>query len=361
MIEVPVHQPRSVRSRRALQRAAGDRGAKVAAAGAVAAGAALAAGKAVSAMRSHDDDGGPSRSYRLKRKESPADGVRRIAIGRADSALDHLAGESGEDTAEAVHETRKDLKKLRALLRLVRVQIGEEVYARENARFRDSGRLLAGARDAEVKLGTLASLAERFEDEFPTHNLRPLSAALNSERATMTDELSSDVDDGPRNQAVRELEAGRARAADWPLDGGGWKLFAAGLERTYRRGRDGYLDTARDASTEHVHEWRKRVKDLWYELRVLRNTWPALVSDLADEAHHLADLLGDHHDLAVLDEDLSNRQGDIAKDDVQQLRELICRRQKELLESALSLGKRLYADKPRTFERRFHEYWAAWR
>jgi CHAD domain-containing protein len=362
MIEVPVHQSRSVRSRRALQRAAADRNTQIAAAGAVVAGAALAAGKAVSGLRSDDEGTGPSRRYRLKRKESPPKGVRRIATGRAECALEHLRGEGNDDdSAEAVHETRKDLKKLRALLRLVRDELGDDVYWRENARFRDSGRLLAGARDAEVKLATLDSLSERFDEEFPTHSLRPLKAALESERADMNEELLDDSDGGPRNRAAAEIEAGRASAAQWPLNGGGWKLFAPGLRRAYQRGRSRYADTLADPSETNVHEWRKRVKDLWYQLRILRNVWSGPMDEMADEAHDLADLLGDHHDLAVLEEDLSKRQGLIAKDDLEKLGDLIRRRQKELIESALSLGRRLYAEKPKAFEHRLGEYWAAWR
>jgi CHAD domain-containing protein len=73
-----------------------------------------------------------------------------------------------------------------------------------------------------------------------------------------------------------------------------------GLERAYRRGRRDLRRVRQDASDEAVHEWRKRVKDLWYQLRLLRNAWPAPLKAASDEAHELSALLGDHHDLAVL-------------------------------------------------------------
>ena len=49
-----------------------------------------------------------------------------------------------------------------------------------------------------------------------------------------------------------------------------------------------------------MHEWRKRVKDLWYHCLLLQDAWKPVMSALADEAHELSDRLGDDHDLAVL-------------------------------------------------------------
>jgi CHAD domain-containing protein len=107
-----------------------------------------------------------------------------------------------------------------------------------------------------------------------------------------------------------------------------------------------------------VHEWRKRVKDLWYQLRIVREAWPSTIGEMADRAHELSGLLGDHHDLAVLAADLHERVGIEHR---QALAALIERRQQELLEGALDLGGRLFAEKPKTFRTRLRAYWLAWR
>jgi CHAD domain-containing protein len=352
------------RTRRAVARAASDRSAQLAVGGAAIAGAAIAAGKAIAARGADGSrtGGEPSRAYRLKRKEPAAGGIRRIAVGRATSALEHLRMEAGDaDTAEAVHEARKDLKKLRAVLRLVRDELGPEVYRRENDRFRDAGRELAGARDAEVKLATLDTLAERFDDDFPRAEVEPLVDVLTEERETLIRRLEADgKPGGPRALAAERVSSGRAAIADWPLGSGGLALVEPGLKRTYRRGRRRFADVREDASAENVHEWRKRVKDLWYHLRLLRNAWPEVVGTTSDEAHELADLLGDHHDLAVLAEDIAGRE--LSKSGgISTLPRLIARRQSELLDDALELGRRIYAEKPRAFTKRLGAYWAAWR
>ena len=59
-----------------------------------------------------------ARAYRLKAGEPLPEGIARIARGRIDHALDELGGRTDSTAEEAVHEARKDLKKLRALLRM---------------------------------------------------------------------------------------------------------------------------------------------------------------------------------------------------------------------------------------------------
>ncbi len=103
-----------------------------------------------------------ARSFRFDPGAPIPDEVRRVARGRIDHALDELRGESDSTREEAVHEARKDMKKLRALLRLVRGELGDRVYAFENTCFRDTARELSGVRDADVMLVTLGDLEERY-------------------------------------------------------------------------------------------------------------------------------------------------------------------------------------------------------
>ena len=93
-----------------------------AAAAAAAAGAAVVAGKLA-----HDKLAGhrEPRSYRLLRGEPLPDGIARVARGRMSHAIDGLEG--GGDVDKAVHEARKDLKKIRSLLRLTRAELGDDV------------------------------------------------------------------------------------------------------------------------------------------------------------------------------------------------------------------------------------------
>jgi CYTH domain-containing protein/CHAD domain-containing protein len=298
---------------------------------------------------------GKAMAYRFKRRERVDDGIRRIAAGRAEDALAELtAARSGDDLAEAIHSARKDMKKLRAVLRLVRKPLDKDFFRAENRRYRDAARLLSQSRDAEVKLETLGALRERFGEELPDVAARAWCAALEAER----EEIAGAGGGEAAERIELAIAAGRDEIRDWPLCGDSWKLIAPGLRRSYREGRRGMKLSCRDPCTDNVHQWRKRVKDLWYQLRLVRKAWPQLLDETADRAHELADLLGDHHDLAVLAEDLADR-GDLVRRD--ELAALIERRQGELLESALDLGARLFAEKPKAFNARVEAYWSAWR
>ena len=82
-----------------------------------------------------------------------------MALGQLDLAIELLStARNGGPDEDAVHETRKALKRLRALVRLLEPELGAQAFARENAALRDAGRRLAGARDAEVMVGTLDAL-----------------------------------------------------------------------------------------------------------------------------------------------------------------------------------------------------------
>ncbi len=272
--------------------------------------------------------------------------------------MEHLREQpDGESADKAVHEARKDLKKLRSVLRLVRDEVGEEAYQRENTRFRDAGRMLSGARDAEVKLATLNSLQQRFEEELGGAELDALVGRLESERNL----LAGDALTAAAESTASEIEAGMEALEDWKLKTNGWGLVAEGLVRSYRRGRNRFEEVRDDPSAENVHELRKRVKDHWYQLRIVRNAWKPVLAETGDQAHALADHLGDHHDLAVLGEDLRDPAVPLTDTDREELREAIAARQQKLIKRALALGDHLYAEPPKCFERRVHGYWNAWR
>src|SRR5919197_3899999 len=80
----------SKRAGRAVARGTEDRNARLAAGLVAGAGAAIAATKAALDRVDQDTDDGQPRAYRLRRKESPIAGIRRVAEGRADDALDQL-------------------------------------------------------------------------------------------------------------------------------------------------------------------------------------------------------------------------------------------------------------------------------
>ncbi|MGZ5386333.1 MAG: CHAD domain-containing protein [Solirubrobacterales bacterium] len=289
----------------------------------------------------HDSD-----AYRLLADEPVAGGIKRVVLGRVDDAIAHLEGTEGEARDDAIHEARKDLKKTRSAIRLVRDALGDDLYALENAHYREAGRLLSGFRDAEALIESLDSLKERFQGDAATR-FTPLRASFEAELRA-----HREGDEQPRAMAAAAaaLREGRGRIEAWPLSGGGWSLLGPGLRRTYRRGRRRLRDAERDPSDANLHEWRKRVKDLWYQLRLIRDLEPGLAGHLIDDTDVLADYLGDDHDLTLLRAAAAERRDRFDRaGDQRLLLELIDRRRGELRFAAFSLGTRLYDYKPKRF------------
>jgi len=97
-------------------------------------------------------------SFQLKPQETVSSGIKRIAGKEIHSAIKHLRDFDNLDTG--IHEARKSFKKLRAIARLVRSEIGAKAHKSTNVTFRDAGRCLAPVRDSQVLLLTLDRLRE---------------------------------------------------------------------------------------------------------------------------------------------------------------------------------------------------------
>jgi CHAD domain-containing protein len=292
-------------------------------------------------------------AFRLKKKESEDKGVRRVAHGRTENAVNLLRDDEA-DPVEAVHEARKDMKKLRATLKLVRPVLGDDTYQRENQRFRDAGRALSDVRDAQVRAETVDALAKRFADQEPPGGWWAVRALLAGDGGTGNGELEA-----LRDRTAAEVVRGDEAVEDWPLGGGGFDLLRPGLKRSYARARRRFRDARDDPSDEALHEWRKRSKDLWYHLRLVRRGWPAVLEATADEAHELSDRLGDDHDLVVLAAYIDNAEVSLTDEQREHLHAVIKERRSELQKEAFSYGERLLTEKPKRFVQRLESYWVA--
>ncbi|MBV8735604.1 MAG: CHAD domain-containing protein [Solirubrobacterales bacterium] len=155
---------------------------------------------------------------------------------------------------------------------------------------------------------------------------------------------------------MKELEAVRMRVNDWKLSGGGWRAIEEGLVLSYKRGREAFARARRGGSMEDLHEWRKRVKDLWHHQRLLAPVGGPGVQGEAKDAHRLSDLLGDDHDLALLRQELTRGKMAVPVD-LDAVVELIDHQRTELQREAIAIGERVYADSPKAFRRRMRRTW----
>jgi CHAD domain-containing protein len=291
-------------------------------------------------------------AFELRRNESVRVGVRRIASERIARAIKVTRRAAGPDAPRegvdaAVHEARKRCKELRALVRLVRP--GFPGYDAENAAFRDAARLLGELRDARTLLDAFDAVVEGAGGAF---------AGI---REMLVDDARAEREDAPALLAefAQRMEAAGDRVEHWTLEAPGFDALRGGLERTYGRCRSAMDDARAEPTTERLHDWRKRVKDTRHHLRLVRGVWTPVIEPLRQEAGRLGDLLGEEHDLAVLEAAVRERAGDHERSG--ELLALIDARRGDLRGRAFTLGRTLYALSPRAYGHHAKELWRAWR
>lgn len=295
-------------------------------------------------------------SYRMEDHETVPNGIKRIVCEQIDQALEGMRARRGNQD-EAVHNARTCLKKIRAVLRLVRDDLNDDVFRQENLCFRDAGRLLSSIRDAAVVIETFDTLVERYAAQLTADGFTALRRSLRQSSMARRDEKRKAL-----SAAAKIIAAARQRVEQWPIDHDDFSALGPGVERAYKRGHRSLADATEQPSVESFHEWRKQVKCLWYQIRLLKPLWPEVLEPLADELKTLGEYLSDDHDLAILRqrlleqaEHLDNRTA------LETLVALIDQRRGELQIEAKYLGVRMYADKPGAFVGRLQTYWQTWR
>ena len=295
-------------------------------------------------------------AYRFKAGESVPENVQRIVIEELEFAADQL-GNSNHKRDEAIHEARKSVKKIRGVLRLMRPELGP-VYAQETKRLREIGHRLSDIRDAAARLEIFNGIIERHKGELQKNALRGIRRGL--EQAKKEAEESPETEKVLRNATAAFRSAAR-RVKTWPLKKDGFAAIAPGLELTYRTGKRALKLARRNGTAENLHYFRRRAKDHWYHVRLLESVWTEVMQAHEASIKDLEQWLGDDHNLVVLREQLENepdRYG--GEEEIRTFVSLADQRQKELREEAISVGLRVYEQKPKQFVADLSKLWDAW-
>jgi CHAD domain-containing protein len=296
-------------------------------------------------------------AYRLKKGETVPEGIRRIVHEEVDSALKELSHSNGKKRDEGIHEARKSIKKIRGAMRLVRPELGR-AYKSENARLQSVGRKLSEIRDATAIIEVFDGLMEKHKDGLQKSASSAIRRGLEaSKRETEQRAGTANAVKG----ATAVLRSIGKRVDKWPLKKDGFKAIAGGLEERYRRGRQAMATVQKDDAPEKYHEWRKRVKDHWYHVRLMESLWTDVMQAHETSLHDLETWLGDDHNLVVLCGKVQDAPENFGGEENMRLFVALAQQeQKELREKSLSLGERVYERKPRRFVRDMEKLWDAW-
>ncbi|TNC65980.1 CHAD domain-containing protein [Rubellimicrobium roseum] len=269
--------------------------------------------------------------------------LRRVAQEEARHALGMVRATG--DLGPRVHEMRKSVKKLRGLLRLVRPVFADA--AAENAVLRDAGRGLSGLRDAAVQLSTAEGLSAGLPEDRREALLAPFREAAAHHDARAAEDLLPPF--------AATMDALVLRTEGWHLRREGWDAIEPGLQATWTAARRAMAAARENPDPDALHEWRKRVKDHWYQARLLKPIWPAMMEPHIAAADDLGEWLGLVNDLAVFRDRIEAASLPPAlRSEAQDLATL---RHAELMARAVPQGRRLLAGKADALTARWSVWW----
>ncbi|MBT8446888.1 MAG: CHAD domain-containing protein [Gammaproteobacteria bacterium] len=298
-------------------------------------------------------------AYRFKRKEHLARGMHRVAREEIRAAIGHLAADSG-DVNVHVHEARKSVKKLRALLRLVRRPLRER-FKREDRALRDIGRNLRAWRESAVAANTAAA----FRDAATGAHAEQWQAVVEIlSRDTNGAEPSIETFSEATGNIAFALRIRESSIDEWTFHDDGFELIAPGLRHIHQRVRRHFHKTFASDDPHASHVWRRHVKYHWYHVRLLEDTWPERLAGYRGLLGELAEYLGDEHDLIDLSArlDVAERESPGTRPlDFPGLRADIARKREQLRGESRRLGAYITAESSDAIVARLSAYYQIWK
>jgi CHAD domain-containing protein len=282
--------------------------------------------------------------FYLQPEEPAADAIARIIGELLDKAHHELKKpHSGRDAA--IHEVRKSMKKLRALLRLIRPVVRKKHFRAADKAVRDFSRRLGGARDSTVVLATFDALLAYYSDYLNNRTVDPIRESLAKRQWLAMEQHLAAMDS---DSLMRDLEKLEQCFSCLDLGQFTCETLLDSAKQSYREGRTALAALHVDPSTEHGHALRKHVKYLWYQMRLLQKADTAMIRQLILELDELGELLGQDHDLALLGDTLKGAPG-ICCNAVrcELIGGLIETRRIALLSAALRLADRVFTAEPK--------------
>ena len=307
-------------------------------------------------------------SLQLGESEPLGVGVKRVTMEQLERAASGFLGQE-QGFGVAIHESRKSIKRVRALLRLIRGELSDKVFDFENGSLRETARLISEIRAAQGVLNAALSIQDLYGDLLAEGTFLGLIQRL--ERRRELTELNALEDPHLVGRVVRSLERAYHRYGSWPTESEAREVYGygirdsydaidPGLGRTYTSGRHRMVISYRRSAPGDFHQWRKRVKDLRHQMEFLVPVWPEVVVGTAMTLDRLGDILGEDNDLAEL-VSLVGHRPDLCPNPRERslFRALAFQRRSELQVAAEILGRRIYAEKPKAMTSRFGEYWGS--
>jgi CHAD domain-containing protein len=286
-------------------------------------------------------------SFKLHQRKHIEDELTKIVRQQLRNTAHALTTSAGSQFRSAVHESRKSVKKVRAVAAFLK-QAGANLPRRDRKRLKSAARALSRVRDSTAIIDTFDRVRRRYPKQLPEHTYGILRRGLVAARDRNEARAQRD---GVVAEAAERLEKTRKSAKKWTSPSIKWSGMIAIVAAAYRRSRNAMKRARVTGQSATLHRWRKELKTLWYQLRLARPLTTG-VAPLIAELNRLETELGDDHNLVVLGATLRGcRDLRSMRADMRQIDRLAARMRQPLRRRAFALGRRLHVRKPEAFAR----------
>jgi len=251
------------------------------------------------------------------------------------------AGAVDADSAKAVHSARKALRRARGVLAMVAGALPKSERKAVGRALQESRRALSSVRDHAVAPTTLGAL--------------PLGDA---DRATAKQILDTAAEALPTVAEIKQLlgeSAARAAAQAEALEASlpaelRWDVVVDGIQQTYGEARRARRGAKR--SKQWFHTWRRRSKELSYQLELVANHAGARLAAIQSEISSVSDSLGPAVDLVMVREFVETYGQGISSDDVDHLKSAIDAQLGDLMAQNRKAARDTFSQRPKKFAKR---------
>ena len=286
-------------------------------------------------------------SFELHQRKHIEQELVRIVRRELRNAARAVTTSAGSKFDSAVHDSRKSVKKVRAVAACLE-QTGAKLPRKDRKRLKSAARALSRLRDSAAIVDTFDRVRRRYPKQLSEHTYGILRRGLVGARNL---EQSRGRRDGTVSEAVERLETTRKSAKQWASPSIDVSAIVAVVAVSYRRSRGAMKRAHATGQSATLHRWRKELKTLWYQLRLVKPLTTG-VAPLVADLKRLETELGDDQNLVVLAAMLRGcRDLRTMRADIRRIDRLATRMRQLLRRRAFALGRRLYARQPKAFAR----------
>jgi CHAD domain-containing protein len=241
----------------------------------------------------------------------------------------------------AVHQSRKALRRARAVLGLASAALPKREHRAVKAALQQARRMLSTVRDHAVAPAAFAQLALDDGDR-ATADRVVANAAEAMPAAAEIKQLLAECAARAAAQA-EALQAALSHEVDWGI-------VAAGIRTTYGDARRASAAAKRSKSS--FHAWRRRCKELVYQLELIAHHAGPRVTAIHSELSSVTDTLGPAVDLIMVREFVATHAQGIPPEAIERLRDALDSQLDELMKTVRKAARDAFRQKPKKFEKR---------